>query len=387
MKRNIRGTLLLLCGLAVTNSALAVLMPEQLTVATLPATPDPHWVWVNDIAPFNAGDGRPYLIDGDTGRMLGMVSGGAFHDALAIPSGYKEFYSTDTFYSRGTRGERTDVISIYDPQTLAPVGEIVLPPKQLLAIPTVVTMGLSDDNRFLAQYNFTPAQSVSIADLEARKFVGEVDTPGCGFVYPSGARQFQMICADGSLLTVRLDDDGNAAAKNRSPQLFDPAQELLNEDAVRVGNRWYLVSYKGKVFSFDGSGVTPVFDDAWSLVTDQEYKEGWRPGGYQLFAIHAKTGRLYVSMHVGGPGSHKNPGKEIWVFDINSMNRLQRIEAQYPVTSLQVTQDDAPLLFTVNIERSALEVYDARSGAHLRTIHDLGAASPTVLQIPFTDTQ
>jgi len=380
--RNLIARSLLLGLLFVTYGAPAELKPEQLTAATLPATPDPHWVWVNDIAFLNMVDGRSYLFDGDTGQALGMISAGNFHDGLAIPKGYKEFYSTDTFYSRGTRGVRTDVISIYDPQSLSAVAEIVIPPKQLLSVPVVNTMGLTDDNRFLAQYNFTPAQSVSIADLAARTFVGEIETPGCAFVYPSGARQFQMICADGSLLTVKLDDAGKAVAKDRSKQLFEPEYDLLNEDAVRAGDRWYFVSYKGMVFSFDGTTAPPAFDEPWSLVSEQEYQEGWRPGGYQLFAIHEGTGRLYVSMHVGGPGSHKNPGTEIWVFDFNTKKRLQRITAKHPLTSIQVTRDDKPLMFTVVLEHPGMEIYDALTGQHLRTVEDMGYATPTTLQVP-----
>ena len=55
----------------------------------------------------------------------------------------------------------------------------------------------------------------------------------------------------------------------------------------------------------------------WSLVSAAERKKGWRPGGYQVLALHEGSGRMYVAMHEGGAeGSHKSPAKEIWGFDL-----------------------------------------------------------------------
>jgi hypothetical protein len=41
-----------------------------------------------------------------------------------------ELYVADTVWSRGTRGTRTDYITVYDTATLKAVGEIVLPTKR-----------------------------------------------------------------------------------------------------------------------------------------------------------------------------------------------------------------------------------------------------------------
>jgi methylamine dehydrogenase heavy chain len=370
---------LLLIG-CLASPALAEQAAEVLTRVELPERPGAHWVWVNDIAFFNMVDGRAYLVDADAGRVLGMISGGSFHDALAIPGNHRVFYTTDTYYSRGTRGERTDVVTIYDPRRLAPIGEVVIPAKQLLSVPTAVTNGLTDDDRFLLQYNFTPAQSLSVVDTHSRTFAGEIDTAGCAFVYPTGPRTVRMLCADASLLTLMLDDTGKAERKTRSRPMFDPDEDLVNEDAVRVGTRWYFVSYRGDVYAFDGSGSEPAFDAPWPLARGGE-EASWRPGGYQLFAIHRGLGRMYVSMQQGGPGSHKNPGAEIWVFDLKSRSRVQRIAARAPVGSMQVSQDAAPLLYTVNMEEPTLQIYDARTGEHLRAVEQLGT-TPTLIQTP-----
>ena len=72
-------------------------------------------------------------------------------------------------------------------------------------IPCSLRRLLTDDERFLLIYNFTPAQSVSVVDIGERKFVGEVETAGCALVYPTGRRSFFSICSDGALLVMTLD--------------------------------------------------------------------------------------------------------------------------------------------------------------------------------------
>ena len=65
---------------------------------------------------------------------------------------------------------------------------------------------LTDDERFLLIYNFNPAQSLAVIDTKTRKFVREIETPGCALVYPTGPRSFFSVCGDGSLLLVSLND-------------------------------------------------------------------------------------------------------------------------------------------------------------------------------------
>lgn len=375
MSRTATAVLLLAAALG----ARAELAAEKIHTEQIPATPDPHWVWVNDVAAFGI-DGKAFLVDADAGRVLGMISGGAFHDALVLDPRWRAIYSTDTFLSRGTRGERTDVVTIHDPVTLAVAGEVQIPPKQLLSVPTPVGAQVTDDGRFVLVYNFTPAQSVSVVDVEARRFVGEIETPGCAMVYAAGPRRFLMLCANGALLVVTLDDAGRAAGKVETAPLFDPAQDLLHEDAVRVGDRWYFVSYRGDVYTVDVSGVGPRFEAPWPLQADGE-RQTWRPGGYQLFTVHGPSGRMYTAMHRGGPGTHKQPGEEIWVHDLTSRERVARFEPVRAVTSLAVSRDDAPLLYAVNIEHPQLDVYDAGTGAHLRSVGELGL-TPAALQTP-----
>ncbi len=347
----------------------------------LPETPSPHWVWVNDIVFHHMADGKSYLLDGDTGKFLGMLSTGLGFIALALPSDYSQIYAPETYFSRGTRGERTDVITFYDPRELKPTGEVIIPPKRFAAMPTLNYSSILDDDRFLVVYNFTPAQSVSVIDLKERRFVTETDTPGCALVLPSGNRQFNTLCGDGSLMTVVLDDNGEVVKKLRNDPFFDPKTDWVTEKAVRWGNTWVFVSVNGNVYPVDVSGEKPKPGKTWSLLNETEQKASWRPGGLQHLAIHQASGKLYSLMHQGGDDSHKDPGQDVWVYDLEKQQQIRKIKLERPATSIQVSKDDKPLLFSIFIANPTLDIYSASSGKYLRSVAEIGF-TPTVMQTP-----
>ncbi|MBI2969473.1 MAG: amine dehydrogenase, partial [Gammaproteobacteria bacterium] len=356
--------------------------PEHIETLGLPARPGKHWVWINDISFDRPEAGRAALVDGDSGEYLGWLSTGVFFLALSIPSDYHAIYSVETYYSRGVRGERSDVVTAYDPRTLLPLGEIPIPPKRATGTPTLLHAGITDDDRFLLVYNFTPAQSVSVVDLKARRLVGEIATAGCVLVYPDGARRFHMLCGDGGVLLVELDEAGRATRALRHPGFFDPQGDPVQEDAIRIGYQWVHVSFDGHVYIVNASGGEPEFGPTWSLLSTQERAAGWRPGGLQLIAGHEASGRLFVLLHEGGAHSQEDPGTEVWVYDLDRKSRTQRIPLRVPATSIEVSRDEAPLLFAVSTDSTDLEVYDANTGAHLRTVEKI-AVFPTLLQAPW----
>jgi len=174
-------------------------------VATLPVPASKHWVWVNDFVFPHMTDGSAYLVDGDTGRYLGTLSTGYGFAAVVLSRDGKIIYSPETYFSRGTRGTRTDIVTLYDPGTLGVVDEIQIPPKRSSNLPMIANAALTDDDRFLLIYNFNPGQSVTVVDTKTRQVAGEIETPGCALEYPTGPRSFFTVCGDGSLLMVVLD--------------------------------------------------------------------------------------------------------------------------------------------------------------------------------------
>ena len=197
----------------------AQLPAEPLAVERLAPGAHPHWVWVNDIAFFAFPDGKAFLVDGDSGRLLGILSTGYSFTTVVVPRTADVIYAPETYFSRGTRGTRTDVVTIYAAAGLSPLGEIEIPPKRASIMPMPAAVALTDDDRFLLIYNFTPAQSVSVVDMRERKFVGEIETAGCALVYPTGPRSFFSICADGALLVTTRTEAG-AVAGRTAPRSF-----------------------------------------------------------------------------------------------------------------------------------------------------------------------
>jgi methylamine dehydrogenase heavy chain len=366
------------CGLLASIAQADI--PETIGTAEL-SEPAPHWIWIDDLTFGNLIDGRAYLVDADTGRLLGMLSTGALFLELELPRDYQAIYSTETYYSRGTRGTRTDVISIYDPKTLAFTGEIEIPAKRHTGLPMPHYTTLTDDQRFLVVYNFTPAQSVTVVDLPARRVTSEIATPGCALVYPGGPRRFAMLCADGAVLAVDIGDDGQEKARVRGESFFDPRQDPVTEKGVRLGDDWLFVSFAGNVHEVDVSGAQPRYGEPWPIVTAAELKSDWRAGGANYVALHAASKRLYFIMHKGPVASRKDPGGEVWVFDAATHERLKRVKLASPAVTIAVTQDAAPLLLATAGEGS-VEVYDAASGRHLRTIAGVGQTPLLIQPVP-----
>ncbi len=386
----------------------AVAADEHGQVAVLPATPNPHLVWVPDRILRHA-----QLFDGDTGRALGTLDG-TF--SLSGPTPLfspkrREIYVIDQVYARGHRGERTDYVTIYDAGTLTVRGEVEIPPRSSSIGHGYAVAAVLDDERFLVVFNQDPSNSVSIVDLETRRFTDEIVIGGCALVYPVGGSRFGTLCGNGTAITVELDADGRQKSASRSAPFFDTVADPLTEKGVRDGTRWLFASFEGTLQAVDFGGAQPVAEPAWQLFTDAERKASWRIGGMQHLALHRASQRLYSLVHEGGPGSHKDPGSAIWVYDVAQKKRVQEIAVPgllaafaRPMLELErggwgewllrsllpnpgahtiaVTQDDRPLLFVRHDEIGAVGVVDARSGALVREIDEVGISGPLLIVPP-----
>lgn len=350
------------------------------SMATLPVPASKHWVWVNDFVFPHMADGMAYLIDGDSGRYLGTLSTGYSFARVILSRDGKIIYSPETYFARGTRGKRTDVVTLYDAGTLQAAGEIAIPPKRASNMPMMANAVLTDDERFLLIYNFNPAQSVTVVDTKLRKFIREIETPGCALIYPTGPRSFFSVCGDGSLSLVAL-DDGGAAHQKRTQPVFDMASDPVTEKAVRIGNTWYFVSFAGRIYPVEAGPQHALTGAAWWLTSDAERKAGWRPGGLQQLAVNAQKSRLYAIMHRGGIETHKDPGKDVWVYDVASRRRVQQFTLKNLASSIALSSDAQPLLYSIFIDNPTLDIYDAGDGKLLRSVEHVGT-TPTIMVTP-----
>ena len=398
----LRGVLrigLLLFAVLCANASAGQVAPESVgQVATLPAEIGAHWVWASDSVLK-----RSALFDADSGRMLGMVDSGEGVAPLRphVSRTRGEVYVVETVYSRGKHGTRTDLVTIYDAMTLAVKGEVVIPPRRADNGNGVGLAALLDGDRFLVVFNQNPGMSVSVVDLESRSFAGEIETGGCALVLPVSARRFGMLCGDGSALAITLDEAGHESSRTRSAVFFSATKDPLTEKGVRSGGRWHFASFAGFLHGIDFAAEPPAAAAPWSLFSDAERAAGWRIGGIQHLALHEKSGRLYSVVHQGKAGSHKDPGPEVWVYDLAQHTRVQRIEMgsltaaflrpQIGIVAgslsdwllrhalpnpgadaIAVTQDAAPRLLAGERRSGAVGVYDATTGAHLRDLEETG---------------
>ncbi len=363
------AALLTWCALAqgVAAESPAPLVAEQIGVAKLGA-PTPHWLFVGDTNFLGYLDSKVYLFDGDTGAMLGMLSTGVWGNAVELAPDFSAIYVPEMYYSRGTRGERTEVLTTYDTTDLKPMGEVIIPAKRATGIPHRAYQGITDDGRFVLIDNMTPATSVSVVDVVAQKFVAEIEIAGCNLVYPTGNRSFASLCGDGTLQQIELDDHGNLKSRTRSEKFFDPDKDPVTEKASRFGDTWLFISFDGNVHAVDFAGGTIKLTKPWALFNDVERKATWKIGGGQFNAVHNQTGRLYVIVHQGGPYGHKESGKDVWVYDLATHKGVAQIPLASPASSIGVTKDAAPLLVTSDPAMPGAVVYDALTGAHQRTI-------------------
>jgi methylamine dehydrogenase heavy chain len=393
---------LVVCALAAGTA------PAQVTDVgrslALPDEPNPHAFWLSDILLH-----RTAVFDADTGELRGTISSGTAGVGFVVFPLFSpdrpEIYLPETYYERGVRGKRTDVVTVYDSRSLEPVHEIGIPPKRAEYFPGNAANALSDDGRFLAVFNLTPVTSLSIVDVVARRFTAEVPAPGCSLVFAAGPRRFFMLCANGAALTVVLDESGQPISISRGEPFFDAQKDPLTEKAVRRGDTWLFVSFDGMIQPIEVGGETLAIGERWPLFDDADRDDDWRIGGAQHLAVHGPSGRLYALVHQGGPDTHKQPGTEIWVYDLASRARVQRIETLNPLLSfvsqqgglgtdavsarlvrwalgvslphtgvdnILVTQDEHPVLLAGGAMPPTVTVHDAMTGAVLRGVSEVG---------------
>jgi len=339
-------------------NAKAEISPEPIpNVEVLPGDYPDNWIFAHDVNFASLLTGQVVVLDiaADTKEYKGSLDASQF--GTFIQSAKRdELYVGETFYSRGTRGDRTDVVTIYDKATLKRIDEIVLPGgKRAQIVINKYAMQLIDEDRYLLVLNFTPAISVTVIDIEKREVLSEIPIGGCNMIYPSGKRGFSSLCGDGTLMSVSLDKQGNIVDRTRSDVFFNPDEDPIFDKPVYLDGTAFFPSFAGKMQPIEMS-KTPTILSTWSLVDSQAAIENWRPSGWQI--ISGSDDLLYVLMQKNGfPGSHKSGGEEVWVFDPPQKKRIRRILLNSPGFSIEVTPGKLPLLAVTGTDMS-IWIYD-----------------------------
>ncbi|MEL7029991.1 MAG: amine dehydrogenase large subunit, partial [Pseudomonadota bacterium] len=206
------------------------LSPEPIpNVLTLPADYPDTWFFAHDLNFNNALDGKIVILDAaaETRAYKGQLPSGVGTFAWSEPRG--ELYVAETLHELRVRGERRDILVIYDTETLLPLTEVELPPKRYQGSPYKTAFMLTRNDKFALIYNFTPAASVTVVDLDTRAVASEIPIPGCAMIFPTGASGFSTVCGDGGLTTVTLDEAGAVAAEAQTDAFID-----IDDDAMSL---------------------------------------------------------------------------------------------------------------------------------------------------------
>jgi methylamine dehydrogenase heavy chain len=330
------------------TGAVTIPQAEVPSVGTLDPV-QPHWVFVNR---GNGQDGTR-IFDGDSGKMRGMVNMYG-QDSFSFDPLGKNFYVAQTIWSKLDRGQRQDMLLVYDVRSLKLVSEIPIPGRMLIGNRTHNLVITSDGKKALI-YNMQPSSSVNVVDLDSHSFAQKIELPGCATMLTNTINGFSALCSNGTLATVAM---GDKPTITRSARFFSATEDPIFDTSIvdpKTGKAT-LISYSGMITPVT-LGATPQIGTAWSLqqaafmrkATYTPMDVNWMPGGRQPIAVHHATGRIYVLMHMGEYWSEYEPAQEIWVLDGNTHKLIGRHalsgELKDRLVNIAISQDSNPQVY------------------------------------------
>ena len=351
-------------------------------MATLkPLTPRRAFLWSGFLNP------GIFIVDADKGEMEGYLPKSDW-SSFAIAPGGKAYYVAETLWTHDTRGQRQDMITVYDGTTLNLQKEIALPGRAL-TVPKAQSFAVNGSGHYGYVYNLSPASSVVVVDLVKQRTVATVETPGCALVLPYGESGFGSLCGDGSLSTFGLDAQGARYPEELGPLLRLPSAIRCSISSPSMSPRTrYFSSPIWATSTRPCWRISREWRPAWSLQAaaglsepkDESDEVAWRPGGSQLIAFHpaerpavcadARRRRLVPQAR----------GAELWVLNAATHALIRRIGLKEAAANVAVTQDAEPWLLLTG-RGPKLTVLDPDSGNVIRTV-DAVNGGPIMTAMP-----
>ena len=301
---------------------------------------------------------KVHIVSTNKMNYSGQLPAGFSAQMLPLPS-EGEIAVASTYYSRMYRGERTDVLEIWDKATLTFKKELVIPSIRALYAASRSSMAETLDHKFILIQNATPASSITVVDVANWKVAGEIPDPGCFGIYlfPDKPRAFGSLCGDGKMALYTIDDQGFGKFAGTSEKLFDPETDPVYMFVETHGNQFIMLSFNGNVRIVDVTGGQPKLTASFSIVDG--FPDNWRPGGYQPFAYNPKNDVLFVLMHKNGKeGSHKLVAEEIWAINVATHKVLSRSPCE-AIDSLVNIPGDKPIVVGSEPGNDYLNQYEA----------------------------
>lgn len=153
-------------------------LPAETLVGSTLAGATTERIYVADVAIAHIVDSRLRVFDARAGKLLGLINTG-YAGNFALSGTADEIYIATTYLSRGGRGERSDILEVWDAQTLGFKYELMLSTKRAQTLNYRGMVRPTANGRFVLVQNATPATSITVVDLVEREVATEVATPGC----------------------------------------------------------------------------------------------------------------------------------------------------------------------------------------------------------------
>jgi methylamine dehydrogenase heavy chain len=307
---------------------------------------------------FGADGGRIFLADAASLKYLATMAYPTWRGQFVVPKDGKTAYLSSSYWERAARGTRNDVVEIWDVASASQVGEAIELPPRLAQLGSDSTMAaLTADEQWLLLQNATPATSVSLVDLQAKKFVAEIPIPGCFGVYPAGniPNRFFSLCGDGTVVSLSFDALGKASPIKRSTPIFNADDDPLFTYAQRDGDTLYFVSFNGSVYEIDTSAETAKLAQRYSIVEGVDGE--WKPGGSAVTALVPDAKVLYVLMRPkSGNGDHREPSSEVWAVNVDTNKVISRSTVS-AATGVTYAASPKPVLFMNDRDANELVRY------------------------------
>ena len=161
----------LACSVALGLWAGPALAQEEIqpeTVGNVSIPTDTEMLFSVDLALNNVVDGRIWVMDAKTLKLLGIIPTASL-GMVHAPEDGGDIYVATTHLSRTTRGTRTDFVEVYSGTDLTFKEEIPISINRAQALNYRSLFQSSSDKKYLFIQNATPATSVSIVDLGGKK--------------------------------------------------------------------------------------------------------------------------------------------------------------------------------------------------------------------------
>lgn len=356
--------------------------PEQfIKIERIEGDPSEH-LWVTDTNFMSMVDGRLNVFRLEDGHFLGLIPIG-FNGLVQLSRDGSKVYLVTTYFERIFRGERTDLLEVWDAATLTFEKEIKIPNKRASSLNYDGLLTTTYDGRFALVQNATPAQSVTVVDLKEGQFTEEITaTAGCWTMHPlpQTERSFATVCGDGSLRSMTIGEDGKLASQSQTAPMFSVKDDPIFVEPAFLKDGLLFFSFYGNVYPIKNDGEKITLEPSWSLLDAEDRKDNWVPGtGNNVAVADTDRGRLYVLMHPNGAeGTHKSPAAEIWVFDLDKRARIARVPGKDALSLSIVRKGENPLMASIDGEN--VTIYDI-SGDEPKLTYTLEGAANTSIQM------